>query len=366
MESGFWMLMTGAMASFAICVLLVATKDRHGHLSLDSTMGVQKIHDSPTPRVGGVAIAGGLIIGLLYMDTAARDVLLPLTAAAAPAFAVGLWEDLTKRVSVRARLCITFGAGLLGCALSGIALSRVNVVGMDLVLASVPLVSVVFTAFAVGGAANAFNIIDGFNGLAAGVAIVCLVALAAVAASVGDGAVVQACLLLAAVTLGFLAVNFPLGKIFLGDGGAYTLGFLVAWMAIVLPMRNPSVSVWATLLACAYPILETCFSILRRSRRDRSPGDADRLHMHSLVRRRVVNRVMPGASMLARNSATGALMWIAAIVPALLAVTYFDNTAALVTSFVLCAFGYSAVYARLTQFRWCFRAATLAPEASAA
>jgi UDP-N-acetylmuramyl pentapeptide phosphotransferase/UDP-N-acetylglucosamine-1-phosphate transferase len=225
---------------------------------------------------------------------------------------------------------------------------------------------VLFTAFAVAGAANAFNIIDGFNGLAAGVAIVCLMALAALGMQAGDATLVEACLLLAAVTLGFLAVNFPFGKIFLGDGGAYLLGFLIGWVAVLLPMRNPAISVWATLLACAYPILETGFSILRRQRRDRSPGDADRLHLHSLVQRRVISRIFPNASMLARNSATGAVMWCAAVLPALLALRYSGNSLALAACFVLCAFGYSAVYARLTQFRWCFRAATLTPEASAA
>ena len=366
MGAALWMYGIGMVASLAICVLLVATKDHHGHLSLDSTLGVQKIHHAPTPRVGGVAIVGGLILGLLAAGVQVRDVLVPLAAAGLPAFAVGLWEDLTKRVRVRTRLALTMASGLLGCVLTGVTLSRVNVVGVDTLLATVLPLSYLFTAFAVAGAVNAFNIIDGFNGLAGGVAMVSLCALAALAGEAGDTVLVQVALLVVAVVGGFLLVNFPLGKIFLGDGGAYSLGFLIAWLAILVPMRNPSISVWATLLACAYPILETGFSIVRRSRRDRSPGDADRLHLHSLVQRRIIGRLMPNASMLARNSATGAAMWCAAIIPALLAIACARNSLALALCFALCAFGYSAVYARLTQFRWCFRAATLTPEASAA
>jgi UDP-N-acetylmuramyl pentapeptide phosphotransferase/UDP-N-acetylglucosamine-1-phosphate transferase len=366
MDAGLSMVTAGWAASFAICMLLVVTKDLHGHLSMDSFDGVQKAHEAPTPRIGGVAIVGGFIVGLVFAEGDARDLLMPLLIAALPTFAVGLWEDITKRVRVRTRLAMTLGSGLLGCWTTGVWLTRVNVVGLDAVLATLVPLAIVFTAFAVAGAANAFNIVDGFNGLASGTAVICLCALAAIAAGVGDTAVMQGCLLLAAVVAGFLVVNFPLGKIFFGDGGAYTVGFLIAWFAILLPMRNSDVSVWATLLACAYPILETGFSIVRRSRRRTSPGDADRLHLHSLVRRRVIAPLMPNASSLARNSATGALMWLAALLPAVLATYEPGNTALLVAFFVGCAFAYSAVYARVTQFRWCFRAATLSTEASAA
>ena len=127
----------------------------------------------------------------------------------------------------------------------------------------------------------------------------------------------------------------------------------------MLPVRNPEVSVWATLLACAYPILETLFSIVRRRRRARSPGAADRLHLHSLVSRRLIAQWWPQASPLVQNSATGALMWVAALQPAVLAVQWPTDSGVLAFCFALCALAYSAVYARLTQFRWCISAATL-------
>jgi UDP-N-acetylmuramyl pentapeptide phosphotransferase/UDP-N-acetylglucosamine-1-phosphate transferase len=366
MEGLISSLTIGGIAAFAICLLLVATKSHHGHLSLDSDIGVQKIHEAPTPRIGGIAVMGGLLIGLALADSPARSVLVPMLVAALPTFAVGMWEDVTKRVRVRTRLGITMLSGLLGCLMTGASLTRVNVVGLDLLFASIAPVSVLFTAFAVTGAANSFNIIDGFNGLSAGVAIVCLSALAAIAAMAGDRAIVQACAFIGVAAFGFLLVNFPWGKIFLGDGGAYLLGFLIGWLAIWLPMRNPGVSVWATLLVCAYPILETGFSIVRRHRRDRSPGDADRLHLHSLVQRRVVSRLFPNASGLMRNSVTGAVMWVAALIPALLATRFPGNSVLLAVTFALCALAYSAIYARLTQFRWCFRPATLASETSPA
>ncbi len=112
------------------------------------------------------------------------------------------------------------------------------------------------------------------------------------------------------------------------------------------------------MLVCGFPVLEVLFSIARRHRRNLSPGDPDRLHLHSLVKRRLVRRLLPKASNLARNSATGAIMWSAALIPALIAVQWPAKTYMLVLGFVVCALLYSAVYARLTQFRWCFSAAT--------
>ena len=100
------------------------------------------------------------------------------------------------------------------------------------------------------------------------------------------------------------------------------------------------------------------FSVLRRRRRHRSPGDADRLHLHSLVKCRVVRRLLPHASHLVRNSVTGAIMWGAALLPAFVAVNWPTDTPTLMLGFAVCAFLYSAVYARLTQFHWCLNALT--------
>lgn len=350
--------LAGFAASCLVAVILVITKSSHGHFSLDSTIGVQKMHADPTPRIGGVAIAVGLLVASLWTSPALADLWLPMLLASVPAFAMGLWEDVTKRVSVRTRLLATVASGLMAWWLTGMVLSRVDVPGVDLLFQYLPF-AVLFSAFAVSGAANAVNIIDGFNGLSGGAVVIAASSMGWMAFQMGDPAMVEACVLIAAVTAGFLVVNFPLGKIFLGDGGAYTLGFALGWVAIMLPMRNPNLSVWATLLACAYPILETLFSIVRRRRRARSPGAADRLHMHSLVRRRVVAHLLPRASKLLQNSATGALMWLAALLPAGLAMQWPQSSWSTALCFALCALLYSAVYARLTQFRWCISPATL-------
>ncbi|MBX3657258.1 MAG: glycosyltransferase family 4 protein [Ramlibacter sp.] len=358
MQSLSMALMAGGATSFLVSLALVVTKSAHGHFSLDSPIGVQKVHGAPTPRIGGVAIALGLMI-CVALAAPGSPLLMLMLLASAPAFAMGLWEDVTKRVPVYVRLLATMASGIFGWWLTDTSLSRVDVPGLDWLLKFGP-VSVMFTAFAVSGAANAINIIDGFNGLAGGAVLVALAALGLIAAHAGDTELVHICLILGVVIVGFLVVNFPLGKIFLGDGGAYLLGFLMGWIAVLLPMRNPTISVWATLLACAYPILETVFSMVRRRRHRRSPGAADRLHLHSLINRRLVRRWLPGVRGLWTNSLTGALMWGSALMPAVLSVLWPEDSLKLALSFAVCGLAYSASYARLTQFRWCISPATLA------
>lgn len=340
----------GAAAWFA-AVLLVLTKDLHGHHSLDSTFGPQRFHTQPTPRIGGIAIVCGVLLGTLLIAGEARYLLQNLVVAGVPAFAFGLLEDLTKRVSVARRLFATLGSGLLGWFVTGISLTHLNVPGLDLLLLWSPL-AILFTAFAVSGVANAFNIIDGFNGLASGTAVIVLTAMGLLSLHLGDVQLSHVCVILAAAVLGFLLVNWPLGKLFLGDGGAYFVGFAIAWVAVLLLQRHPQVSAWCPLLICAYPVLEVLFSMLRRRRRHLHVGHPDRVHLHSLVMRRLVCQRFPNWSRTLCNSSTGAVLWLMTLLPALWAVSFYDNTPMLALGLIVYALGYQALYARLVWFRW--------------
>ena len=355
----FWPPVMAGGIAFLVVILLVVTQHWHGHLSTDSTFGVQKVHSHPTPRVGGIAIVAGVLIGYALAPSSSQHLLGPFLLAGSPAFMFGLAEDVTNRVSVRTRLLATMACGVLGWVLTGYSITNVNFPGLDWLL-SFTFFSVLFTAFAVGGIANAINIIDGFNGLAAGTVVIILTAFGVVTTALGDHDLALVCWILAGAVAGFLLVNWPLGKIFLGDGGAYFVGFALAWLAVLILQRHVEVSAWAPMLACGFPVVEVLFSILRRRRRNLSPGDPDRLHLHSLVNRRLVRALLPNASRLTRNSATGAIMWFGALIPAVIAVSWPTHTLILIIGFLICAMLYSAIYARLTQFRWCIGPATLA------
>ena len=346
--------MAGSIA-LLVALLLVRTQHWHGHLSMDSDQGVQKFHTSPTPRVGGIAIAVGVVAGYLFANAGSQTLLGPLILAGIPAFAFGLLEDVTKRVSVRTRLLATMGCGVLGWAITGYSITDANVPGLDWLL-GFTAISVLFTAFAVGGIANAINIVDGFNGLAAGTVIIILTAFGVMTTALGDYDLALVCLILGCAVAGFLLVNWPLGKIFLGDGGAYFVGFSLAWLAVLILARHAEVSAWAPMLVCGYPILEVGFSFVRKaSREGHHPGQPDRVHLHMLLNRRVARKIYPGMSKTLQNGLTSLFAWPCALVPACWAVVFYNNTVALFFGFLVFIVLYKLLYMRLTQFRWCWK-----------
>lgn len=312
-------LLWGLAVSFGVGLLLVLTKGWHGHFSLDHTHGVQKFHTAPTPRIGGVALAAGLVAVWATAPDDVNALLAPMLLAAVPAFVAGLAEDITKRVGVAARLLATMLSGVLAWWLTGTALNRMDIPWLDDLVALTP-VAVAFTAFAVAGVANAVNIIDGFNGLSSGTVIILLTALGLIALGQGDPTLAVACAAVAVAVAGFWLVNFPLGKIFLGDGGAYLSGFCLGWLAVLLLMRHPNESTWLVLLACAYPVTEVLYSVWRRRRARLPSGAPDNLHLHSLVKTQVVRRLVPHWPARLRNAAVSPIMWAFAAVPAGLAV----------------------------------------------
>jgi len=336
------------------CLVIVMTQHWHGHVSVDSTFGVQKVHVGPTTRIGGVAVAAGLLAGYALSAPAVRSLLGVALLAAIPAFAAGTLEDLTKKVSVLPRLLATMVSGLIVCWLTGTAMQNTGVPPLDWLLGYFP-VAMLFTAFAVGGVANAINIIDGFNGLASGAVAIMLGAFGLIALHVGDVPLSTVCYLLISIMLGFGALNWPMGYLFLGDGGAYLVGFLLAWVAVLLPMRNHGLTAWVSLLVCAYPVLEVAFSYRRKTVRvGHHPGQPDRVHLHMLIYRRVSRQLLPNASTRLQNGLTSPFCWLMTALPASLAVVFADNNAKLAACCVAFAIIYALVYHRLTRFRWQF------------
>lgn len=335
------------VASFVVAQALVLSAHKHGHLTMDLPGAVQKFHSHPTPRVGGIAIYLAVACAWIFLGSPEQAPLLAtLLVAGMPALFIGLVEDVTKRVSVRTRLFLTMGSGALAALWTGVGLTRVDVPVADLVLSYWPL-AVLFTAFAVGGVSNAINIIDGFHGLASGTVIISSLGLAGIAFSVGDAPLAGAALVLAGAVGGFWLVNFPWGKLFLGDGGAYFSGFALAWLSVELLARNPGVSPWASVLLCGYPTIEVLYSVYRRRRHRLSPGQPDRRHMHSLVATQLVQPRLSALPPYMSNAAVSVLMWICATVPVVPAILFSGRPDILLPALGLCALAYHLLYRRL-------------------
>lgn len=345
--------------SLVATLLVVRYSHLHEHLTADyDTSGVQKFHSSPVPRVGGLGLVMGLIgaFGFRYFQNQAVGSFgLLLLVSAIPAFGFGFTEDVTKRVGVKVRLLATAAsAGLAGYVL-GAWLSSLQIFGVDDLMGAYPWVAIAVTCFAVAGVANAFNIIDGYNGLSGMVGVIILGGIAYVAFQLQDFEIMIAAIAMMGAILGFLVLNYPRGLIFLGDGGAYLIGFWVAELSVLLTARHPEVSKWFPLLLCAYPIFETLFTIYRRVVILRThPGMPDAAHLHQMIYKRVVRwAVGSNASVdrVVRNSLTAPYLWVLTAMAVIPAVLFWNNAWALRGFALLFAVSYVLLYRRLVQFK---------------
>ena len=160
---------------------------------------------------------------------------------------------------------------------------RVGIPYIDILISFAPI-GIIFTIFASAGVTNAFNLIDGLNGLAGFTAITISVSLSFLAfPAYYDLGIL--CLSITPLIAGFLILNFPFGKIFLGDGGAYLLGHSLVWLAICLMGIDSSISPFAVLLIFFWPVADTLLAIWRRKKLSKPNYLPDRLHFHQLTMR---------------------------------------------------------------------------------
>ena len=321
----------------------------------DSSQGVQKFHVNPTSRLGGVAIFLGLAVSGLAVPGIAelQHHSFWFLLASMPVWLAGLTEDLTHRVGPTLRLVMaTMSAAWLFGTL-GVSVSRTDVWPIDLIL-SIPSAPMCVTLLVVAGFTHSLNIVDGFHGLACGLAIIALSGLAFMAWKVGDTLLMQMCLTCLAVVLGFFVFNWPKGAIFLGDAGAYLIGFWVVELGILLAMRNPQISPMAPVVAGLLPLIETLFSMFRRNLvRNHPVNQPDALHLHTLVYRRILcNPALTYTTnqINAVNAKVALFFWVPAAIFAGLACIFAESTEAQLVLMLIYLVLYNWLYLRLVRF----------------
>ncbi len=325
----------------------------------------QRFHAGEVPRLGGAGVLAGVVAGWVVAAIASATGIalnvqvdwafaLCWVIVVLPAVAGGFYEDLTQRLSVRYRLGLTAISAALACGLLGVSLVRLGIPGLDGWLRAMPWLGIALAFFAICGLPHAFNIIDGYNGLAGTVALLVCVAIAHVAMQLGDRQLAAMVVCLAGATAGFLFWNYPRGLIFAGDGGAYLWGVVIAVASILLVQRHEQVSPWFPMLLLIYPVWETVFSIYRKLARGVSPGVADALHFHQLIYRRIVRGVFhddASRRMLMRNNRTSPYLWGFTMLTVVPAVLFWSNTLVLMAFCALFVFSYVLAYIAIIRFK---------------
>ncbi|MDP7150846.1 MAG: glycosyltransferase [Paracoccaceae bacterium] len=335
------------LTSFAVCAAILIFK--HRLLALAERRGdlnsVQAMHTVPTPRLGGAAVVFGIVSSTLLVSWTPleRKGTIIYLVTLSPILLAGLLEDIGIAVSPKIRLIAAVTAGLLTSIAWGIWVKSVGIPGIDDLLTFAPI-AIALTVLGAAGVTNAFNLIDGLNGLAGFVTLSTSFALAVVANGLELYNYQAMLIMLTFAVAGFLFFNFPAGKIFLGDAGAYTLGHTLVWVAIALTNVAPEVSPWAILLIFFWPIADTMLSIWRRRRRGLRADQPDRLHFHQLALRYIEIRFFGRKKRAIANPIATLLLMPFAIAPQIAGVLLIDNQSGAQLAVVMFAIVFVGTY----------------------
>lgn len=263
---------------------------------VDRPDGRRKLHQRPTPLLGGVAVFAGLVLtvlcasfpcGLNLLDPAG-DLFITWSLVTASMFClIGVCDD---RWPLRPRT--KFLLQVLAClpfAVWGRTATEIDFLGLEIGLG---MWSVPFTMLWLVACVNAFNLLDGLDGQATGLGIVSCLAFAGLALFRGDYQTVLLALLVVGNLLGFLWYNKPPARIFLGDAGSLTIGFLAGSLALETSLSaTGQFSIVLPCVALALPLFDTSMAIVRRRLKGRGIGEADREHIHHCLQDQGFSRV---------------------------------------------------------------------------
>lgn len=246
----------------------------------------RKFHKEPVPRIGGIAILISIFLSLIVSKLLFAEALSALSwttqrlfyvAGALFIFAVGLFDDFRKLSAF-----IKFLAQIMVASLAFYGGIRIEVIfGVKIGGIYFGLLSWAITVFWFLLFINAINLIDGLDGLAAGVTFFAVFVMAAIAATKGDYLMVMKFAVLCGVLLGFLYYNFNPASIFLGDSGSYLIGYTVAALSIIGSVKSTAGTAFLIpLVALGVPVFDTILAPMRRFISGKNIFHADGEHIH--------------------------------------------------------------------------------------
>lgn len=237
----------------------------------------RKVHTIPVPRIGGVAMALGAFVPILYWNRAGSFVQAYLLGACV-LVVFGLIDDF-RELSPRIKFAGQFIAALIAVLWGGVTISSLGMLFSDnLILPG--WLAVPLTVIAIVGVTNAINLSDGLDGLAGGICLLSFCCISYLAYLVGNGQIGLIALSLAGVIFGFLRFNTHPASIFMGDAGSQFLGYSAIVLALSLTQGNTPLSPLLPLIILGFPVLDTLTVMLTRMIQGRSPFSPDKNHFH--------------------------------------------------------------------------------------
>ncbi len=286
MNTYLLLFIVAACGSLVMTPLVRRTSERYGWL--DEPDDGRRVHHNAVPRIGGVAIFAAMLIALAVLPfihnlltlalSASRRQLLTVLVPATLALLFGLYDDF-RGTNARFKFIAQGSVGLLFYVMGG----RIEVLSIPMVgTVALPVaLSCALTVLWTIGITNAFNLIDGVDGLATGTALFAALALLVVSLMLGHPVVTVMAVALCGALIGFLPYNFNPASIFLGDSGSLFIGFTLAALSVQGAQKaSTAVAVAIPLIAFGLPVIDTGFAIIRRFISGRPLFDGDREHIH--------------------------------------------------------------------------------------
>ncbi|MEK6659137.1 MAG: MraY family glycosyltransferase [Campylobacterota bacterium] len=259
--------------SFLFIYLLIRHASKIGILDIPND---RSIHASTIPRSGGIGFISALFISFALLETALFLQYIYMFLAIAIVFIAGFYDDY-KNLSPRIKF-FAIGSSTLFLYFNNIYIDSLGIYfGFD---ATLFYLSIPFTIFVVSGFTNALNLIDGLDGLAGGISIVILATFAYVGFVFNDELIFLLSMFSISVLVAFTMFNWSPAKIFMGDSGSLSIGFIISTIAILSIKHIHPVII---LYFAAIPIIDTVVVMLRRINTKRSPFLADKTHIHHIL-----------------------------------------------------------------------------------
>ncbi len=268
------------LAQITLYFLFIFLKKKY---SFGKYEAVQKIHDGEIPRIGGFIFFIGFII-LLVLNKTNLSLILPLLAGSLFIFSFSFYEDVKQNLSPIFRLIILFIGSFIFVFFTN--LPKINI-SFLLAINNHHYFLILIFILSLMLLMNGFNFIDGLNGLSSFSFFSILLSIYYVANFYGDYFLTSLVIIISLSSLIVFLLNFPFGKIFLGDSGSYLYAIISGSLVIYLFNKNPELPSLLAMVILAYPITEMLFSIFRKLLKGHSPLKPDTNHLHHLIYERL-------------------------------------------------------------------------------
>ncbi|WP_042462505.1 glycosyltransferase family 4 protein [Neobacillus dielmonensis] len=270
-----------AICFFAAILLTPLVKKLAFKIGATDKPNYRKVHSKIMPRLGGLSIFLSFIIGIAILKPAG-EFHLPIVLGSILIILTGILDDI-KEISPKLKLAGQVAAAAVVVIYGGLKVEFINLPfggTIDFGYLSIPL-----TMIWIIGITNAINLIDGLDGLAAGVSSIALFSIAGMSIVMGNGYVTVMALIVAVSTVGFLFYNFHPAKIFMGDTGALYLGYMIAVLSLLGYKNVTFISLVIPIIILGVPISDTFFAIIRRVVNKQPISAPDKSHLHHCLLR---------------------------------------------------------------------------------